>query len=295
MRQNQGWLRVSLLTIVFFWKSCFALEKAFTPTMILLGLHCNGEDTSQIVYALQDREDELWLKKEAFKACRIPAQSEQKITYEDEIYYAIQQTGQIHYTYNPQLMTIDLIFPHSLLPAQSIDYNPIRVKKFRPKKSGLYLNYDVNFQRNPAEKLNNYSAITDWVYFNYFGVGHTDFLIKNGNQIIDSDSQHIVRLETTWTLDQPEKLATWRIGDSLSGTAIWSGAVKFGGIQYATNFAVQPGFITFPLPSFKGEAIVPTTVDFYLNNQLRTSQELSNGPFEIQGLPVVTGAGDLMV
>ena len=42
------------------------------------------------------------------------------------------------------------------------------------------------------------------------------------------------------------QLASLRLGDSISGASGWGGAVRFGGVQWATNFSVQPDFVTFP-------------------------------------------------
>jgi outer membrane usher protein len=291
----QGKWGIFLMIGCFFSTQLFAFSTQSPPSILLLNLYCNGEDTSEIVYALQDEENKLWLKKEAFSSCHLKANTQKSQIYEEQHYYALNDTSEVVYSYNPQELTLNIIVPTHRLPFQSINFNSVNFKKLRPKKSGGYLNYDISLQRNSYEQTNNYAAITDFIYFNHLGVGHSDFLLKNSNQDILNNEQNIVRLETTWTLDQPEKMATWRMGDSISSTAIWSGSVKFGGIQYATNFAVQPGFVTFPLPSFKGEAIVPTTVDFYLNNQLYNSQQLAGGPFDIQGLPVVTGAGDVLV
>jgi outer membrane usher protein len=292
---GRGIFLTSYLISYFFSTNTFAFNNLSPPTTLLLNLYCNGEDTSQIVYVLQDEENTLWLKKEAFSACHLPIHAENSQVYEDEQYYAVSDTSEVVFSYNPQELSLNIIVPTRMLPFQSINYNAINLKKLRPKKSGAYLNYDVSLQRNTFEQVNNYAAITDFIYFNHLGVGHAEFLLKNSDHTQLNDQQKIVRLETTWTLDKPEKMATWRIGDSISSTAIWTGSVKFGGVQYATNFAVQPGFVTFPLPSFRGEAIVPTTVDFYLNNQLQNSQELAGGPFDIQGLPVITGAGDVLV
>jgi outer membrane usher protein len=68
--------------------------------------------------------------------------------------------------------------------------------------------------------------------------------------------------------------------------------VRFGGVQWATNFATQPGFVTFPLPSLAGEAVLPSTVDLYVNDALRLRREVPSGPFSIPDLPIVTGQGE---
>ena len=70
------------------------------------------------------------------------------------------------------------------------------------------------------------------------------------------------------------------------------GGGALGGLQWATNFSTQPGYITFPQPGMSGEVALPSTVDLYVNDALRMSQEVPSGPFSIQDLPVTTGQGD---
>ena len=66
---------------------------------------------------------------------------------------------------------------------------------------------------------------------------------------------------------------------------------RFGGIQYGTNFSTQPYFVTFPLPSLKGEAALPLMVQLYVNGVLKIPQEVPPGPFTVPAVPVVMGAG----
>ena len=88
------------------------------------------------------------------------------------------------------------------------------------------------------------------------------------------------------------QLASLRLGDSISGASSWGGAVRFGGAQWATNFSLQPGFVTFPLPGISGEAALPSTVDLYVDSALRMRRQVPSGPFSIQDLPVPSGRGD---
>src|SRR5207237_2991215 len=48
----------------------------------------------------------------------------------------------------------------------------------------------------------------------------------------------------------------------------------------------------FPLPGVTGEAVVPSTVDLYVNDALRFSRDVPSGPFTITDLPIVSGRGE---
>jgi outer membrane usher protein len=101
----------------------------------------------------------------------------------------------------------------------------------------------------------------------------------------------LVRLDTTFTEDRPEALASLRIGDSISGASTWGGAVHFGGVQWSTDFTTQPGFVTTPLAGLHGEAILPSTLDLYINDALNLETNVLPGPFTVDNLPLVSGQG----
>lgn len=76
---------------------------------------------------------------------------------------------------------------------------------------------------------------------------------------------------------------------------VGGGPLRFGGVQFARNFAVQPGFITIPLPALRGSAALPSVVDIYVNDALAGSRDVPPGPFEITEIPIVSGNGDIQL
>jgi outer membrane usher protein len=53
--------------------------------------------------------------------------------------------------------------------------------------------------------------------------------------------------------------------------------------------------VTTPLLSASGEAIVPSTVDVFVNGQPVASEQVQPGPFQIDGVPALNGAGQMQV
>lgn len=104
-----------------------------------------------------------------------------------------------------------------------------------------------------------------------------------------------IRLDTAWTRDDPDRIRTFRIGDTTTPQSSWARSVRFGGLQLATNFATRPSLVTFPRPSFSGSSAVPTALDLYVNGNLRSRENLPDGTFRIDDIPVVTGAGEIEV
>lgn len=287
----------------FFVCTLKAQESGAQPSVLLLNLSCNHSHTSQIVYALSDEDNQLWIEEQACHTCQFsPNQARTKI-YQSRIYYLLSDLDQVSFELNNSELSLNLNISPEILPLQKIDLNPLCIDTVRPEHPGVYINYDLTLQREDLSHRNYAALLTDLIIFNPWGVGESTQLVqrsryKNRNYYphhLNHQREDLVRLNTRWTLDMPEVMSTWRVGDGITSTVIWSGAVRFGGIQYASNFATQPGFVPYPLPAFEGEAIVPSAVNFYLDNQLRSSQQVGGGPFHINGLPVITGASDITV
>jgi outer membrane usher protein len=159
-----------------------------------------------------------------------------------------------------------------------------------PPSPGIFFNYDLIAEQE-NQGADQGSGLFELGAFNAFGTGLTTFALQKG----DGQSRSL-RLDTSFTMDRPQRVASFRLGDAVSRpAAVWGRAVRFGGIQYSTNFATQPGLITFPIQSFSGQAALPSTVDVYVNNVFATRQQVPPGPFSITDLPVVTGSGDVNI
>jgi outer membrane usher protein len=101
------------------------------------------------------------------------------------------------------------------------------------------------------------------------------------------------RLLTTYQTDHFAQMKTLRVGDMVNTPGAWGRGVLFGGVQYGTNVALRPDFLTQSAPTLSGTALLPSTVDVYVNNALRSQQNVAAGPFTINNLPVVQGGGEV--
>ena len=152
-----------------------------------------------------------------------------------------------------------------------------------------FVNYDVVAQT--AGTGQNYAA------------GYLDANVSLGGGLLGSTAtgraggglDGVTRLETAYVYDFPEELARLKVGDGLSRAGDWGTSYRFGGIQYATNFTVQPGFIPFALPAYAGMANLPSTVDVFIDNALRYRTNVEQGPFSLNQIPAITGGGQTRV
>lgn len=115
--------------------------------------------------------------------------------------------------------------------------------------------------------------------------------VNSGYSTLESGRSEYTRQDSYWTYSDVERMRTWTVGDFISSSLGWSRAVRLGGISLARNFDVRPDLITFPVPALGGSAVVPTTVDLYINGLRQATAEASGGPFLFANPPAVSGAG----
>lgn len=169
---------------------------------------------------------------------------------------------------------------------------PVATAAQAPTRWGGYANYDLQWQRSTlgqgGGRTDATRALLELGSFGPAGSGRTTGLARD-----DGQQPRFVRLDTTWTQDMPQRMASLRLGDAVGRAGAWGQAMRFAGVQWATDFSIQPGFLSFPLPALRGETALPSTVDVFVNGSRRLSSQVPAGPFELQDLPVVTGQGDV--
>ena len=151
-----------------------------------------------------------------------------------------------------------------------------------------FVNYDLFGEQ--VDDQTSLGSILDIGVFGSRGVVTNSLIGRH-----DDDRREVLRLDSTWTLDFPERLATLRVGDAISASGAWGRSARFGGVQFGTNFSTQPTLVTTPLLYAQGEAIVPSTVDVFVNGRRVASEDVPPGPFTIDRLPPITGAGQMQV
>lgn len=136
--------------------------------------------------------------------------------------------------------------------------------------------------------FNGVSALLESRVFGPLGVLSSSQVLST-SRLSEFDTQ---RLDTTWSYSDEETLTSYRAGDLITGGPSWTRPTRLGGLQIRRNFDLRPDIVTMPMPEFAGSAAVPSTVDVYVNNIRRLSQDVPEGPFSITNLPVISGAGN---
>ena len=252
---------------------------------VWLAVSINGEDRADSALLLRQKNGRLLVRAEDLRHWRIRTPDTAPLLHTGESYYPLDALPGVSYQVNESRQSIALNAPAGLFDGTVLrNATGLTVPSLPPV--GGFLNYDLFADHSVG--LTRGSGLLETGAFGRWGAGISSFLARD----VGGNGARYIRLDTTWTQDRPADLATLRLGDAVSRAGAWGRPVRFGGVQWATNFATQPGFVTFPLPALSGEAVLPSTVDLYVNDALRLRRDVPSGPFSIPDLPVVTGQGE---
>ena len=199
--------------------------------------------------------------------------------------------------YDARQQTVNLIAPLNILNLVTTVVNTRNSKRPQPTASpGFLLNYNL-YGTQTENNATSLSAYTELRAFNDLGVLSSTAL-TTGNRFAHNDSNsndwdsRTVRLDSSWSKSFPNKLLTVSAGDILTGALSWTRSTRLGGMQFGTNFDLQPYMTTTPLPSFFGSATLPSAVELYINGLKQYSGDVPAGPFELNTAPSFSGAGN---
>jgi len=253
---------------------------------LLLAVYLNQENLQQTTVLLKT-QGKLLASAADLKRWRLTLPSEPVLTYQNQEYYDLQALAGISCKIDEPTQSLWINAQSGVFPSTRIDGSSLGYTQPTPSSLGGFVNYDVYGQSTEPEPL-RLDGLAEVGFFNGRGVGVSNFLAQNL-----SEDARLIRLDSTWTIDRPDRLASFRIGDAVGNGGAWGRPVRFAGIQWATNFQTQPGFITFPMPGIGGQAALPSLVDVYVDNIRLLSREVEPGPFTINNIPAITGLREM--
>jgi len=257
--------------------------------LLFLDVRVNGQPLSGIVRAERTADGRLILPRETWTEARLRAAGELVQMGVGGGGYALEASAGVLYNLNRSKATLDITAPAAAFDSTALSLAQPRSLPTAPSPLGGYLTYDVSADRT-ERSATNYGAILEAVGFGAYGALVADVAIRR-----DGAAQSLVRTDTYSRTDMPGNMDTLVIGDTVSSDGMWSRPVRYGGVRYARDFALAPGYITYPTPSISGSAALPSTVDLLVNNQHASTSAVQPGPFDLTQVPLVTGAGQLQL
>jgi len=198
----------------------------------------------------------------------------------------------IDYDALEQRLLLDV--PVSLLgaPPAQLGYTPPPAPRQAPESRapGLLLDYDLY-----GESASGYRTLSAWSEFRLFGVGgglwRSSAVSRFGSDAVSGQKAGTIRLDSNFTLDFPERMIRVSVGDDFTSGLAWTRVTRLGGIRVSRDFDLQPYRVTMPLARFEGETVLPSTADLFIEGIQQPRLPVAPGRFEVQSLPVLSGAG----
>lgn len=254
----------------------------------IVELHINEQPAATTLVVRRDVDGTLLLRAADLPDLRLKAPSRGARLVNGERYYRLGPEMGAVVAFDESTMTGQVTLPaKAFLPTQRATTAADAPRATRTGPGG-FINYDVSAEQASGRKQGG--GFVELGLFGNQGVLTNTMVARYGEDLGD-----FARLDSTWTRDFPDRMATLRVGDSISTPGPWGRAVRFGGVQFGTNFSTQPMLVTTPLLAAQGEAVVPSTVDVFVNGRPIASEQVPPGPFSIDRLPVLTGGGQLQV
>lgn len=257
-------------------------QAVFHLTLVL-----NHYDTQQVVPVTR-RDNDWYVASVDLQRAGIPAQ------YLPQGEVNVSALPNVRTDYDSERQRLLLFVPGDWLPERFTAFNSGQARSKLYYGRGSLLNYD--FYASNTDSIGGQASL--WHEYRFFA-GNASFS-STGTVISpfaggDSQQEGYTRYDTTLTFTDEEDAIQWSVGDVISDALSWSNSVRVGGISYGRDFSLRPDLVTWPVPTFSGEAAVPTSVDVFINGYRAGSKQLEPGPFTLTNMPYINGAGNAVL
>ena len=193
----------------------------------------------------------------------------------------------LHYEYDAARQAIALHIGDALRTPLALQARSTARAMHANVAPGLLLNYDAYEQLGPGARLALQQEVR---YFNASGV-----FSSSGIWNVAHDERQYIRYDTYWLESDPDTLRSWQVGDVITSSLSWSRSIRMGGVQWRKNFDLRPDLLTFPMAALSGSAVVPSALSLYVNGVRQIDTEVPSGPYVINQVSGITGAGQATV
>jgi len=254
----------------------------------------NGAKTGTWLFV--ERDGMLYAPRDAFVEWRVQlTPGTPSIDFKGQEYWPLSGVAGFRARMDYANQSVELLFSPQAFAATRLAGEASKRPPISPVMPSVFFNYDLNYTASNlhnAADVNEFGMVSELGFSTGWGVLTNTSVWRNTSYPSTVNPDGWVRLETTFTKDLLDQNRTLRIGDTSTRVGLWGRKVYFGGIQYGTNFALIPGFISQPLPVFAGVSTAPSTVELYVNDVLSKVSSVPTGPFVIENLPILTGGGE---
>lgn len=244
------------------------------------------------VFAVAERGEVIGIDAETARSWRIKPATDATFRFEDRSYVALADLPGARFNIDHRMQRLLVELPPSLFTPTDLRFDSGAHARLSPIVPAGVFNYTLF---GYTSQQTSYAS----GFFEAGVSGAPGSLIAtasaNTAAPAGQTTHRVVRYDTVFRRDDPQGLKTLQLGDSFTQPGSWGRSVRFGGVQFGTNFSLQPDLITYPLQGFSGTAVVPSTVDVFVNGSRIAAQPVDPGPFTLNNVPLVSGAGDVQL
>ena len=257
----------------------------------VLELRLNGVlARPDIVVALRDSGGGLWLAESDFARLRLKLPQVPPHVTDGKRYFPIAALPDAKVAFDEVHSAVSVDVPPAAFQSASLALTGANRPPMSRSGTGAFFNYQLFGQTGQYSGARVASALGELGIFTPPGV-----LINTATETHTEGVSSFVRLQSTFSHDFPDALETLRVGDAINVPGSWAEAVRFGGLQFGTNYGMRPDLVTTPLLAATGTAVVPSTVDVFVNGRSVGSSEVPAGPFVVNQVPALNGSGDVTI
>jgi outer membrane usher protein len=261
---------------------------ALANDIAALSISVNGASEPGIAYVLRNPNG-LLVDTETLTRLNLTWRAADERPLEGRTFVPLRALRGVRATIADQAQRLDLDIDPDLLPQARLVYGLPAPQLPQTPAWGGFLNYTVFGQSSSGQDFatsfaRSLAGAVEAVAFGPAGTFGAS-LIANSTSTSETGAENVVLLDAGWRWDEPARLRTYRVGDAITAPGWWGHAVRFGGAQVSSNYALQPGYVTYPLLTVAGISAIPTAAEIYSNNIRMGSQNIPAGPFAITNVP----------
>jgi outer membrane usher protein len=214
-----------------------------------------------------------------------------EISPDGEESVVLDQVPRLRYSYDEARQLIDLVVIRDESDPNIRRVQPAQEKLKPDSATGVFVNYSLfgslSGVVNGEASFTGASALLDAHGFSKYGNLAQSQVVG----VTPENEERYMRLDTTYSYSSIDHMAMINAGDFISGSLAWTRPIRMGGLQIKRDFAVRPDIVTTTLPSIRGTASVPSTLEIFINNVKQYADNVPEGAFELQDIPTYSSNG----
>lgn len=250
----------------------------------LLGVVLNGNEVSAGELLYQDANG-IYVSEETLVRCNLTIAQPASFERDGSKYYALKSFAGVTYSIVPSTGQLSIRAAISAFtPSYVKAVEAAREPRTAEAGTGTFVNYELLGQHLGTGLGTTLRGLFDVGRSFKEGTFETHLLSAG------FPTGKVLRLDTTYAQDDLAKRTTFKAGDAVSVQTTTANPTRFAGLQWATNFATDPSFITYPLPTLYGTTANPSSIQVLVNGLPRAMQNVPSGAFSIANVPLYPGA-----